>query len=43
MYVGVPSMIAGWALLFGAWSIAAYGAAVWAGFMLFVLGYEEPH
>jgi len=43
MYVGVLAVIAGWALLFGEWSIAAYGAAVWLAFTLFVLGYEEPH
>ena len=43
MYVGVLSVIGGWALLFGEWSIAVYGAAVWLGFTLFVLGYEEPH
>ena len=43
MYVGVLAVIAGWALLFGEWSIALYGGAVGLAFTLFVLGYEEPH
>jgi len=43
MYVGVLGVIFGWALLFGAAPIAVYGACLWLGFELFVLGYEEPH
>jgi protein-S-isoprenylcysteine O-methyltransferase Ste14 len=43
MYVGVLSVIAGWATLFQSTSIAIYGACVAAAFHLFVLAYEEPH
>lgn len=43
MYVGVLTVIFGWALLFRAWPIALYGACVGAGFHLFVILYEEPH
>ena len=43
MYVGVLSMIAGWAVLFGAGILVAYGAAWFIIFSLFVRFYEEPH
>ena len=43
MYVGVLSVIFGWALFFGSSSIAIYGACVAGGFHLFVLLYEEPY
>ena len=43
MYVGVLSVIFGWALLFGSSPIAIYGACVATGFHLIVLLYEEPH
>ena len=43
MYVGVLSMIAGCAVLFGAAILAAYGAAWFVVFSLFVRFYEEPH
>lgn len=43
MYVGVLSVIFGWALFFGSSSIAIYAACVAVGFHLFVLFYEEPH
>ena len=42
MYVGVLCVIFGWAALYGAPRIAAYGAAVWLLFHLFVRLYEEP-
>lgn len=43
MYVAVLAVLLGQALLFRSWAILLYGAAVAAGFALFVLGYEEPH
>lgn len=43
MYVGVLSIIAGWAVLFGAGILAAYGAAWFIIFSLFVRFHEEPH
>lgn len=43
MYVGVLSIIAGWAALFGAGIVAAYGATWFIIFSLFVRFYEEPH
>jgi len=43
MYVGVLSVIGGWALFFGSSSLAIYGVCVAASFHLFVLLYEEPH
>ena len=42
MYVAVLSLIIGQGLLFGSVSVLAYGIAVWLGFSLFVLAYEEP-
>jgi protein-S-isoprenylcysteine O-methyltransferase Ste14 len=42
MYVGVISVITGQGLLFGNASLLGYGAAVWLGFFLFVMAYEEP-
>ena len=42
MYVAVFALIAGQALLLGSAPLLAYGAAVWVGFHLFVLLYEEP-
>lgn len=42
MYVAVLSLIFGQALLFGNSRILEYGIAVWLGFSLFVLLYEEP-
>lgn len=43
MYVGVLSIIAGWAVLFGSGILAADGAAWFIIFSLFVRFYEEPH
>ena len=43
MYVGVLTVIGGWALLFGSTELAIYGLCVAAVFHLFVLLYEEPH
>lgn len=42
MYLGVVGAIAGQALLFASWALAAYGAAVWACTALFARYYEEP-
>lgn len=42
MYVGVVSAILGQALWFGSVALLKYAAALWAGFFLFVLLYEEP-
>jgi protein-S-isoprenylcysteine O-methyltransferase Ste14 len=42
MYVGVLLVIAGLSLWFGSKSLAAYAAAIFAGFHSFVVLYEEP-
>jgi protein-S-isoprenylcysteine O-methyltransferase Ste14 len=42
MYVAVLSLILGQGLFFGSVSVLEYGVAVWVGFFLFVLIYEEP-
>jgi protein-S-isoprenylcysteine O-methyltransferase Ste14 len=42
MYVAVLAVILGQGLLLGDVSVLEYGCVVWAGFYLFVLGYEEP-
>jgi protein-S-isoprenylcysteine O-methyltransferase Ste14 len=42
MYVAVLSLIFGQALFFGSARVLEYGIAVWLGFSLFVLLYEEP-
>jgi len=42
MYVAVLSLILGQGLLFGSIRVLGYGIAVWVGFFLFVLIYEEP-
>ena len=42
MYLAVISLIAGQAAWFGNERLLGYGAAVWMGFHLFVIGYEEP-
>ena len=42
IYVGVLSVILGWAMLFQALNVFVYGACVGIGFHLFVLLYEEP-
>ena len=42
MYVGVLAMILGQTLLLGDVRLLEYGVAVWLGFHLFVVGYEEP-
>ena len=42
MYVGVTAAIFGQGLLLGNVRVLEYGLAVWLGFHLFVLGYEEP-
>ena len=43
MYVGVLSVIVGWALLFRSPGLAVYAFAVWSCFQSFVVFYEEPH
>jgi protein-S-isoprenylcysteine O-methyltransferase Ste14 len=43
MYVGVVTVIVGWAVLFQAFSLVLYALAVGAVFHLFVVLYEEPH
>jgi protein-S-isoprenylcysteine O-methyltransferase Ste14 len=42
MYVAVTTLVLGQALLFGSAVLFAYAALLWAGFHLFVIGYEEP-
>ena len=42
MYVAVMSLILGQGLFFGSVRVLEYGFAVWVGFHLFVLIYEEP-
>jgi protein-S-isoprenylcysteine O-methyltransferase Ste14 len=42
MYVAVVSLILGQGLFFSSASVLEYGVAVWMGFHLFVLLYEEP-
>jgi len=42
MYVGVLTALGGWSLLFASRDLALYGLAVWLGFHLFVMLYEEP-
>jgi protein-S-isoprenylcysteine O-methyltransferase Ste14 len=42
MYVGVLTVIAGWALYFGSWAVLSYGLAVALCFHSFVVFYEEP-
>jgi protein-S-isoprenylcysteine O-methyltransferase Ste14 len=42
MYVAVISIIIGQALLLGSGSLLVYAVVVWAGFLGFVLSYEEP-
>jgi len=43
MYVGVLTVIGGWALLFGSTDLAIYGLGVATVFHLFVVLHEEPH
>jgi len=42
MYVAVVSLILGQGLFFGSLRVLEFGIAVWVGFYLFVLIYEEP-
>ena len=42
MYVGVLAMLAGEAILYACWVLAAWSVAAWATFHLFVVAYEEP-
>jgi protein-S-isoprenylcysteine O-methyltransferase Ste14 len=43
MYVGVLTVVLGWAILYRSPALALYGFAVWCCFQSFVLLYEEPH
>jgi len=43
MYVGVLTVILGWALLFRAAELVLYALAVGTCFHLFIVAYEEPH
>ncbi|TAJ24692.1 MAG: isoprenylcysteine carboxylmethyltransferase family protein [Reyranella sp.] len=42
MYVAVVAIILGQAMLLGDWRLIVYGAVLWLGFHVFVVGYEEP-
>jgi protein-S-isoprenylcysteine O-methyltransferase Ste14 len=42
MYLGAVVAVLGWALWFESAAVALYAAAVWLGFHVFVLAYEEP-
>lgn len=43
MYVGVLTILLGWAVLFNAPGLLIYALCVGLGFHLFVVFYEEPH
>lgn len=43
MYLGVLTVILGWAFLFPIGTLVIYGLVVAAGFHLFVMYCEEPH
>lgn len=43
MYLGVLSVVLGWAALFAHATIVVYAVCVFAGFHAFVVFYEEPH
>ncbi len=43
MYVGVLTVILGWAILFPTMVIVGYGLVVASCFQLFIVLYEEPH
>ena len=43
MYVGVLTVILGWAVLFGSANLVFYALIVGTSFQLFVVLYEEPH
>ena len=42
MYVGVVAAILGQVLMFASPELLIYGLAIWLGFHVFVIGYEEP-
>ncbi len=43
MYVGVLTVVLGWAVLFGEAILLVYAASVWTCFHLFIVSYEERH
>lgn len=43
MYVGVLTVILGWAAFFAAASLLVYALAIFSAFELFIVLYEEPH
>jgi len=42
MYIAVVAVIVGQGLILANTRVLEYGALVWLGFHLFVIGYEEP-
>ena len=42
MYLGVLTVILGWAILLRSLAVAGYGLGVWLAFHLFAVLYEEP-
>ena len=43
MYVGLITLVAGWAILFGSITLVGYGVFLFVFFSVFVHFYEEPH
>ncbi len=43
MYVGVLTVILGWAILFQSFALILYAVVVWTCFQAFIVLYEEPH
>jgi protein-S-isoprenylcysteine O-methyltransferase Ste14 len=43
MYVGVLTVLLGWAALFNAANLVLYALVVGTCFHLFIIRYEEPH
>jgi protein-S-isoprenylcysteine O-methyltransferase Ste14 len=43
MYLGVLTIILGWAIAFQGLALVAYAVIVWACFQAFIVLYEEPH
>lgn len=43
MYVGLITMVAGWAILFGSMVLVGYGVFLFVFFSVFIHFHEEPH
>ncbi len=43
MYLGVLTVISGWAVVFQSLALVLYAVVVWVCFQAFILLYEEPH